>query len=60
MFYWGFTNIAGSYVFMVWTPTSNELREIREGFEAEAVIQSVAPNVIYTGYIIPSWRDEIP
>jgi DNA-binding Lrp family transcriptional regulator len=60
MFYWSFTNIPGNYVFLVWTPTSKELREIRENFEAEASIQSVAPNVIYTGYIIPCWRDEIP
>lgn len=60
LFYWGFSNIPGSYVFMVWTPTSKELKEIREAFEQEASIQSVAPNVIYTGYILPSWRDKIP
>ena len=60
VFYWSFTNIPNSYVFMIWTPTSKELREIRELFEVENAIQSVVPNVIYTGYIIPSWRDEIP
>ncbi len=60
LFYWSFTNIPGSYVFLVWTPTSKELREIRESFEQNSSIQSVAPNVIYTGYIIPTWRDEIP
>ncbi|MCW4000909.1 MAG: AsnC family transcriptional regulator [Candidatus Bathyarchaeota archaeon] len=60
LFYWSFTNLPCSYVFMVWTPTSKELREIRESFEAEPQIQSVSPNVIYTGYIIPSWRDTIP
>ncbi len=60
LFYWNFTNIPNSYVFMIWTPTSKELREIRELFEVEKSVQSVTPNVIYTGYIIPSWRDEIP
>lgn len=60
LFFWSFTNIPSSYVFMVWTPTSKELREIRECFESEAAILSVAPNVIYTGYILPTWRDQIP
>lgn len=60
LFYWSFSNIPGSYVFMIWTPTSKELREIRESFEQETSIQSVTPNVIYTGYILKSWRDEIP
>ena len=60
LFYWSFSNIPNSYVFMIWTPTSKDLREIREKFERETSIQSVAPNVIYTGYIIPNWRDEIP
>ncbi len=60
LFFWSFTNISNSYIFMVWTPTSKNLREIREAFEAESSIQSVAPNVIYTGYIYPTWRDELP
>ena len=60
MFYWGFSNLPNSYVFMVWTPTSKELREIRESFEGEPSVQSVAPNIIYTGYIFPTWRDQIP
>ncbi|MCW3995959.1 MAG: winged helix-turn-helix transcriptional regulator [Candidatus Bathyarchaeota archaeon] len=60
IFYWSFSNIPNSYVFLVWTPTSKELREIRESFEQESTIQSVTPNVIYTGYIFHTWRDEIP
>lgn len=60
LFYWGFSNIPGNYVFMVWTPSSKELREIRESLEQEPAIESVTPNMIYTGYILHSWRDEIP
>ena len=60
LFYWSFSNIPGSYVFMVWTPTSKELKDIRESFEQEPALKSVAPNIIYTGYIFPSWRDQIP
>jgi DNA-binding Lrp family transcriptional regulator len=56
LFYWGFSNIPNSYVFMAWTPSSKELRELRESFEAETAIQSVSPNIIYTGYIFSNWR----
>lgn len=60
LFYWGFSNIPNSYVFMVWTPTSKELKELRESFEQNPAVQSVSPNVVYTGYILSSWRDQIP
>lgn len=60
IFYWSFSNIPGSYVFMVWTPTTKELKDIRESMEQEPAIKSVAPNIIYTGYIFKNWRDEIP
>ncbi len=60
IFYWSFSNIPGTYVFMVWTPTSKELKEIRESLEQEPAIKFVAPNIIYTGYIFPTWRDQIP
>jgi DNA-binding Lrp family transcriptional regulator len=60
IFYWSFSNIPGSYVFMVWTPTSKELKDIRESFEQETALKSVAPNIIYTGYIFPTWRDQTP
>ncbi len=46
IFYWSFTNIPGSYVFMVWTPTTKELKDIRESIEQEPAVRSVAPNMI--------------
>ena len=60
LFYWGFSNIPNEYIFFVWTPTSKELTELRNKIEQEPTIQSVTPNIIFTGYIFPSWRDEIP
>lgn len=60
MFYWGFSNIPNTYLFFVWTGTTKELRDMRERFESEAAVQSAAPNVIFTGYIFPTWRDQIP
>lgn len=59
LFYWGFSNLPNTYLFFVWTPTIKELKDIRENFENESAIQSVPPNVIYTGYIFKTWRDKI-
>ncbi len=60
LFYWGFSNIPNTYLFMAWTPTAKELREIRESLENEPAVQAVMPNVLYAGYIFPSWMDDIP
>ncbi|MCL4429797.1 MAG: winged helix-turn-helix transcriptional regulator [Chloroflexi bacterium] len=60
IFYWSLANIPSVYVFMVWTPTTKELKDIRESLEQEVAVQSVAPNIIYTGYIFPTWRDQTP
>ena len=60
LFYWGFSNLPNNYFFMVWTPTSKELKYVRESVEQNQAVQSVAPNVVYTGYIMPTWRDQIP
>jgi DNA-binding Lrp family transcriptional regulator len=58
LFYWGFSNIPNEYIFFVWTPTSKELKEIRDKIEQEPTIKSVAPNIIFTGYVLKTWRDE--
>jgi DNA-binding Lrp family transcriptional regulator len=60
LFYWGFSNIPSSYFFMVWTPSSKELNEVRESIERMDSVQSVMPNVIYTGYTFPTWKDQVP
>lgn len=60
LFYWGFSNIPNSYLFLTWTPTAKELRETRESLEKEPAVQAVAPNIIYTGYIFNTWLDNIP
>jgi DNA-binding Lrp family transcriptional regulator len=60
LFYWGFSNIPNTYLFLTWTPTAKELRELRESLEQEPEVQTVSPNIIYTGYIFPTWIDDIP
>lgn len=60
LFYWGFSNIPNSYLFLTWTPTAKELRDARESLEKEPAVQAVAPNIIYTGYVFNTWLDNIP
>ena len=60
LFYWGFSNMPNTYLFLAWTPTAKELRDIRESLENEVAVQAVSANIMYTGYIFPTWMDEIP
>jgi DNA-binding Lrp family transcriptional regulator len=59
IFYWGFSNIPNSFVALVWTSTMKDLQRIRENLENETALQSVAPNILYTGYIFKTWRDDL-
>ena len=60
IFYWGFSNIPNTYLFLAWTPTAKELRDMRESLENEPAVQAVSPNILYTGYIFPTWLDDVP
>lgn len=59
VFYWGFSNLPNTFILMFWTSTMKELQKIRESLEKEVNLQSVAPNVLYTGYIFETWRDQL-
>jgi len=59
MFYWGFSNIPNFYVAFAWTSTMKELQTLRESLENESVIRSLSPNILYTGYIFKTWRDQL-
>lgn len=59
VFYWGFSNLPNTFIMMFWTSTMKDLQKIRERLEKEADLQSVAPNLLYTGYIFETWRDQL-
>jgi Lrp/AsnC family leucine-responsive transcriptional regulator len=60
LFFWSYANLANTATFAVWTNTMKELQGIREAIEKEPGVASVAPNILYVGYIFKTWRDEIP
>jgi len=59
LFYWTFSNLPNTLHSVAWTSTMKELQDIRERFEKEEAIQSVVPNILYTGYIFNTWRDRL-
>ena len=36
-----------------------ELKELRERIQNEEAIESIMPNVLYTGYMFDTWRDKL-
>jgi hypothetical protein len=60
LFFWSYANLANTATFAVWTNTMKELQGIREALEKEPGVASVAPNILYVGYIFNTWRDKIP
>jgi DNA-binding Lrp family transcriptional regulator len=59
LFFWPFANIPNTLTFAVWTNSMKELQSIRENLEKEAGVLSIVPNILYTGYIFSTWRDQI-
>ena len=59
LFYWCFANIANIVTYMVWANSMNELQNLRKKIEAEQGVASVVPNILYTGYMFNTWRDQL-
>jgi hypothetical protein len=37
----------------------NELQSLRENLEKEPGVASIVPNILYTGYMFNTWRDQL-
>jgi hypothetical protein len=59
LFFWSFSNLPDLLLCAVWTNTMKELQDIRKSFQSEEVFESIVPNVLYTGYMFDTWRDEL-
>jgi len=59
LFYYQFINIPNEVLCFVWTNTMRDLKEIQQRLEKEEIITSMVSNILYTGYIFDTWRDEI-
>jgi len=59
IFFLTFGNLPNRILSVVWTSTMKELHRIRESIQRES-FESVVPNILYTGGIFDTWRDELP
>ncbi len=59
LFFWCFVNVPNTVTYTVWTNSMNELQSLRESLEKESGVTSVVPNILYTGYIFETWRDQL-
>lgn len=59
LFFWSFSNLPNHLMCFVWTTSMKQLRNIRESLQREDFIESINPNILYTGYIYDTWRDKL-
>ena len=59
LFYYQFINIPNELLCFAWTNTMKELKEIQQRLEKEETVTSIVSNILYTGYIFDTWRDEL-
>jgi DNA-binding Lrp family transcriptional regulator len=59
LFSYQFINIPNELLSLVWTNTMKELKEIQQRLEKEETVASIVSNILYTGYIFDTWRDEL-
>ncbi len=59
LFSYQFINIPNELLCFVWTNTMKELKEIQQSLEKEETVASIVSNILYTGYIFETWRDEL-
>jgi DNA-binding Lrp family transcriptional regulator len=59
LFSYPFINIPNELMCFLWTNTMKELKEIQQRLVGEEIVASIVPNILYTGYIFDTWRDEL-
>jgi DNA-binding Lrp family transcriptional regulator len=59
LFSYQFINIPNELLCFVWTNTMKELKEMQQRLEKEETVASIVSNILYTGYMFDTWRDEL-
>lgn len=54
-----FSNLPRSLMVATWTGSMKELRDLQTRLGKEEPLARVVPNVLYTGYMFDTWRDEL-
>ncbi len=59
LFWFPLINIPNEVYSMFWTSTMKELKEIQQRLANERIVSSVSSNILFTGFIFDTWRDEL-
>lgn len=58
-FFFSFSNLPNLIVGAIWTSTMKNLKEIYNSLRSENIFESVVPNILYSGHIFDTWRDDL-
>ncbi len=53
------SNLPRSLLIATWTGSMKELRDLQGRFAQEKALARAVPNVLYTGYLLDTWRDSL-
>ncbi len=56
---WPFSNLPNEMLVITWTDSVKKLRELEGKLEADQSLESVTPNILYSGYVFDTWRDKL-
>jgi DNA-binding Lrp family transcriptional regulator len=59
LFYIPFQNHPELILSFTWTPTMKELKDLKERLAKEPFVKRSVPNIIYSGFIFDTWRDDL-
>jgi Lrp/AsnC family leucine-responsive transcriptional regulator len=59
-YYRTFSNLQDYLTCVAWTKTLKELEELTKTVAKDAAVQKVTPDIMFTGWYHPTWRDGIP
>ena len=59
LFFWSFSNLPNRLLLWSWTDTMRSLRDLQLSIEKETGIQNTSTNIIYSGEIFETWKDDI-
>ena len=54
-----FSNFPDLFISFLWTNSMRELKELKESMLTEEGVESIAANVLSTGYMFDTWRDKL-
>jgi len=59
LFNFAFSNLPCELMAMTWSNNMRDLKELRDTLQKEKGIQSISTNILFTGYIFDTWRDDL-